>query len=108
MLMGEAKDYFEDVVAQIDRLGYETSWKLINCADHGVPQRRERVFVVGFRRDLGIRWTWPATTHSLDTLLDAQWDDGSYWREHRLPAPAGSAARAARTAGARSRPRRSR
>jgi hypothetical protein len=33
MLIGDAKEYFGDVVKQIDRLGYETSWRLINCAD---------------------------------------------------------------------------
>jgi DNA (cytosine-5)-methyltransferase 1 len=87
MLMAEAREYFDNVVAQINRLGYETSWKRVNCADHGVPQRRERVFIVGFHRSLGIRWTWPAPTHSLDALLHAQWDDGSYWREHRLTEP---------------------
>lgn len=84
---GEARDYFDLVFGRIGGLGYDTSWRLINCADHGVPQRRERVFIVGFRRDLGIRWTWPEATHGEDRLLHAQWSAGSYWCEHRLAEP---------------------
>jgi DNA (cytosine-5)-methyltransferase 1 len=68
-------------------LRYDVSAQLINCADYGVPQFRERVFVVAVRRDLGVRWAPLVPTHSADALLYAQWADGSYWREHKLPAP---------------------
>jgi DNA (cytosine-5)-methyltransferase 1 len=87
MLINEARRYFDKVVDRLKALGYAVSWRLINCADYGVPQRRERVFIVGFRRDLGIEWTWPAVTHGLDALLHAQWTDGSYWTEHGLAMP---------------------
>lgn len=60
---------------------------LVNAADYGVPQRRERVFIVGFRADLGVEWSFPRPTHSLDTLLHDQWVSGDYWRRHRLSAP---------------------
>ena len=33
-------------------LGYKFSWKVLNAKDYGIPQNRERVFVVGFRNDL--------------------------------------------------------
>jgi DNA (cytosine-5)-methyltransferase 1 len=60
---------------------------LVNAADHGVPQRRERVFIVGFRADLGVEWSFPRPTHSLDALLYAQWVTGDYWRRHGLAQP---------------------
>ena len=60
---------------------------LINCADFGVPQKRERVFIVALRSDLGVAWTLPRVTHSQDALLYAQWVDGSYWKEHGLRRP---------------------
>ena len=66
---------------------YDTTAQLINCADYGVPQVRERVFFVAVRRDLGIRWSPLVPTHSADALLYAQWVDGSYWQEHGLPVP---------------------
>lgn len=66
-------------------LTYNVVPTLVNAADYGVPQRRERVFIVGFRSDLGITWAFPKPTHSLEALLHAQWIDGSYWDEHAVP-----------------------
>ena len=40
-------------------LRYNVSYKLLNAVDYGVPQVRERVFIVGFRSDLSIDWSWP-------------------------------------------------
>jgi DNA (cytosine-5)-methyltransferase 1 len=60
---------------------------LVNAADYGVPQRRERVFIVGFRADLGVEWSFPRPTHSLDALLRDQWVTGDYWRRHGLSQP---------------------
>jgi DNA (cytosine-5)-methyltransferase 1 len=65
-------------------LNYRVVTRLLNAANHGVPQRRERVVFVGFRDDLGIEWSFPDGTHSLDALL---WDQakGDYWERHRVP-----------------------
>ncbi len=65
---------------------YWVDCQLYNAADFGVPQERHRVFIVGFREDLGARWRWPGATHSEGALLYAQYVDGSYWRDHDLPA----------------------
>jgi DNA (cytosine-5)-methyltransferase 1 len=64
-------------------LEYRVVTRLLNAADHGVPQRRERIVFVGFRDDLGIEWNFPEATHSLDALL---WDQtkGDYWDRHRV------------------------
>ncbi len=66
-------------------LSYDVTHQLINVANLGTPQRRERVFAIAFRRDLGIRWEYIEPTHSRDALLYAQYVDGSYWREHEVP-----------------------
>lgn len=47
-----------------DGLTYNVVPTLVNAANYGIPQRRERVFIVGFRSDLGIEWSFPAPTHS--------------------------------------------
>ncbi|MGI8688683.1 MAG: DNA cytosine methyltransferase [Thermomicrobiales bacterium] len=73
-----------------DTLRYDVQWQLFNVADFGVPQERHRVFIVGFRHDLGAQWAFPEPTHSADALLYAQYVDGSYWDEHgieRRPPP---------------------
>lgn len=65
-------------------LTYNVLPTLVNAADYGVPQRRERVFIVGFRTDLGIEWSFPAPTHSYDAMLHDQWISGTYWEHHGI------------------------
>ena len=65
-------------------LTYDVVWRVVNAADYGIPQRRERVFIVGFRHDLGVRWSFPETTHSMEGLLYSQWVSGEYWDHHKV------------------------
>ncbi len=65
-------------------LTYNVVVHLANAADFGIPQRRERVFFVGFRSDLNIAWSFPRETHSANTLAWDQYRDGSYWDRHRV------------------------
>lgn len=65
-------------------LNYRLVTRLLNAADHGVPQRRERVLFVGFREDLDTEWSFPVATHSAEALLWDQYRDGSYWDRHRV------------------------
>jgi DNA (cytosine-5)-methyltransferase 1 len=65
-------------------LNYRVVFRKVNAADYGVPQRRERVVIVGFRSDVGEPWTFPSPTHTEDALLSAQWISGSYWDEHHI------------------------
>ena len=58
---------------------------VLNAADFGVPQTRQRLFIVAFRADLDIAWDWPAPTHSLAGLLADQ-KRGAYWERHGLRA----------------------
>lgn len=69
------------------QLRYGVVPTLVNAADYGVPQKRERVFLVGFRSDLDIEWHFPTPTHSEDSLLRDQWITGNYWKRHRIQAP---------------------
>ncbi|MCC6341815.1 MAG: DNA cytosine methyltransferase [Bryobacterales bacterium] len=76
-------------------LRYNVVPRLVNAANYGVPQRRERVFIAAFRSDLGIEWSFPDETHTQDALLVEQWHTGEYWdrhkvaKRHRPPRPAG-------------------
>jgi DNA (cytosine-5)-methyltransferase 1 len=65
-------------------LSYRLFVTLVNAANYGVPQKRERVFIVGFRNDIDARWAFPSETHSLDALLYDQHVDGTYWERHRV------------------------
>lgn len=63
---------------------YNVVAELLNAADYGVPQKRERVFIVGFREDLGVEWSFPEETHSDEELLRAKWITGEYWDRHEV------------------------
>lgn len=66
-----------------DGLNYNVVVQLLNSADYGVPQKRERVVFVGFRSDAGISWSFPRATFSQEALV---WDQvfGSYWDRHAV------------------------
>lgn len=68
-----------------DGLHYRVVFRTLNAADHGVPQTRERVVIVGLRADLNVEWSFPAQTHSREELLFDQWITGEYWERHRIP-----------------------
>lgn len=63
---------------------YRVLIEVLNAADFGVPQRRERVVFVGFRSDLNIQWKFPKATHSFDALLWDQCRSEAYWDRHRV------------------------
>lgn len=65
-------------------LHYNVVFQLLNSADYGVPQRRERVFIVGFRSDLNVGWSFPQPTHSQEALFWHQWVTGEYWDNYRI------------------------
>lgn len=66
--------------------GYKVSFMILNAANYGVPQKRERLFIVGVRNDLDIEWSFPGPTHSLDALLWSQYIRCDYWKKHRIEA----------------------
>jgi DNA (cytosine-5)-methyltransferase 1 len=64
---------------------YNVQYKLLNAADYGVPQTRERVVIVGIRSDVGVNWSFPAGTHSEDRLLWDMYVTEEYWKRHNIP-----------------------
>ncbi len=65
-------------------LQYKTTFRLLNAADYGVPQRRERVFIVAFRNDLPVEWSFPGPTHSKEALAVGKWVTGEFWERHAV------------------------
>ncbi|MBT9394319.1 DNA cytosine methyltransferase [Hymenobacter sp. NST-14] len=64
-------------------LEYRVIPRLVNAADYGVPQRRERLIIVGIRADLNLEWHFPVATHSIEALVNDQWN-GTYWERHGI------------------------
>jgi DNA (cytosine-5)-methyltransferase 1 len=54
-----------------DELGYaSTCFKVLNSLDFGVPQHRERIYIVGFRSDIGGGFTFPKEVDSSKRIKD--------------------------------------
>ena len=87
--------YFCAVLEGFRALGYDVDWRMLNCADLGVPQTRERCIIV-CRRDGG-PITWPMPTHTETVgIFTAPWRTMAdalgpvmathlrpFWSEHR-------------------------
>lgn len=54
---------FKRICEAFEDAGYTLTYKLMNAADYGVPQKRERVILVGIRNDLNAQYTFPEKTH---------------------------------------------
>lgn len=67
-----------------DGTHYKVVYQVLNGANFGVGQRRERVFIVGVRADLEMEYGFPLATHSRDALWHEQWVTGSYWERHDI------------------------
>ena len=50
---------FETILQTLDELGYDVEWQVLNSKDFGVPQNRERVFIIGHLRGEGGRKVLP-------------------------------------------------
>lgn len=92
-LAAKLKEQWMDHLARLEqhkaaggRSEYHVYHRLVNAANYGVPQKRMRVFFVGFRADVHRPWAFPAETHGNDTLLLSKWANGAYWDRHRIAA----------------------
>lgn len=50
---------FETIISTLDELGYNVEWQVLNSKDFGVPQNRERVFIIGHLRGECTRRVFP-------------------------------------------------
>jgi len=54
------------IISDFTNIGYNVQARLLNAADFGVPQLRQRVFIVGVRNDIEFSFVYPSPTHSMD------------------------------------------
>lgn len=109
-LIAQSEEDWTEHLARLERhhthgmrlgLHYRVIAQVVNAADYGVPQRRERVVFVGFRDDLDLEWSFPIATHSADALLWEQFGSGEYWEKHKIAASDRPDDRAARESAAK-------
>ena len=54
---------FAIILASLNDLGYTVEWRIINAADYGMPQRRKRTYIIGYKNEL-------AMTRQIDNPLE--------------------------------------
>lgn len=59
---------FETILLTLDELGYDAEWQVLNSKDFGVPQNRERVFIIGHLRGQRTRKVFPITGENEKTI----------------------------------------
>ena len=75
MLANRHSEAVQNILGMFKECGYDVSVTLVNASDYGVPQDRKRVFYIGFRNDLNVKFQFPspttASSESKKTLKDA-------------------------------------
>jgi len=78
MLANRHSDAVQNILRLFEDAGYDVSLTMVNAKDYGVAQERKRVFYIGFRKDLDIKFTFPKGSTAEDekkiTLKDIIWD----------------------------------
>ena len=74
-----------DAKGNYQGLKYNITYKLINAANYGIPQKRERVIIVGIKDYLKQEFLFPQKTHSQDRLLWDKFVTQDYWNRLKIP-----------------------
>lgn len=70
------KEEFEIVLSSLERAGYNNYWQILNSKDFGIPQNRERVFIISIRKDIDDgKFEFPQPELLLMRLRDLLEDD---------------------------------
>ena len=71
---------FKTILARLEQLGYHVHWRVLNALDYGLPQKRERVIIVGFLENNP--FDWPVPQKLTTTLADVLEPDTKVDKKH--------------------------
>jgi len=83
-------EYRTKIIQTLERLGYDTDWRLINASDYGVSQLRPRVIFVAMRKDIAPYFFWPNPNEKspptvgeliYDLMAKNGWKGAAWWKE---------------------------
>lgn len=91
LLTANQKSAFPLIMEEFKNSGYDVKYMVLNSANYGVPQKRERVIIVGFRKDLHIDFTFPDQVitdedlfEPLKKVIDNTVDEKYYFSERAV------------------------
>jgi DNA (cytosine-5)-methyltransferase 1 len=76
------------IIQTLNELGYYVEYRILNALDYGLPQKRERVFIIGFYRSIPLSWPEKALTRTalaqiLEKSVDQKYYASEYIRKRR-------------------------
>lgn len=78
---------FKIVLESLEEIGYVNYWAVLNAKDYGIPQNRERVFIISIRKDIDKGFTFPNAIPlelRLKDLLEDEVDEKYYLTDKTL------------------------
>lgn len=57
------------IIREFEAEGYSVQFRLMKAVEFGIPQRRERVFIIGIRKDLNYTYHYPSPTNTLENAV---------------------------------------
>lgn len=70
LLTANKRGAFPLILEEFQNSGYDLQYQILNSAEYGVPQKRERVIIVGFRKDLNIEFEFPEAVIKTEDLYE--------------------------------------
>ena len=84
LAIGKAKNVLNDIIRTLEDIGYVVKWDILDASDYNVPQKRERVIIIGVRKDLNLAPQFPkikfpkppliTTREAIEDLLESGTD----------------------------------
>jgi len=65
-------EILKKVITEFESVGYKVKYKVLLASNFGIPQKRERVFIVGVRNDIELDYKFPNETHSENNLFSTK------------------------------------
>lgn len=91
ILTANKRSAFPLIIKEFEDSGYDVQYRILNSADYGVPQKRERVIIVGFRKDLNINFAFPGVEiedekdyEPLKKIVEQQVDEKYFFSERAV------------------------
>lgn len=89
ILSANNKSAFPLIIQEFEESGYNVSYRLLNAVDFGVPQKRERVFIVGIRKDFNLTFDFNTlkkadTTAPLSAVIETEVDEKYYFSQRAV------------------------
>ena len=81
------KPQFDIVLKSLEDAGYNNYWQVLNAKDYGIPQNRERVFIVSIRKDIDNGFEFPKAVPlqlRLKDMLDDEVDEKYYLSKEQI------------------------